>query len=158
MAATLEVVAHWDGGYRCHLPVRQFEIVVDEPASAGGGDSGPMPTEVFLASLASCFTLSLYHAARKRSIELPDLSVKVTGRYKGLRFEHITVEATSSLPSEQLQALIEPAIRTCYVSQTLKEQPEIAYVVSSGPDDRTGETGTADTGISVTPGIPPPPS
>jgi len=130
MTATLEVVAHWDGGYRCHLPVRQFEIVVDEPPSAGGTDGGPMPTELFLASLASCFTLSLYHAARKRSIELPDLSVRVAGRYKGLRFEHITVEASSSLPREQLQALIEPAIRICYVSQTLKEQPEIAYVAS----------------------------
>ena len=97
MAATLEVVAHWDGGYRCHLPVRQFEIVVDEPAGAGGTDSGPMPTELFLASLASCFTLSLYHAARKRSIVLPDLSVRVSGRYKGLRFEHITVEASSGV-------------------------------------------------------------
>ena len=139
MAATLEVVAHWDGGYRCHLPVRQFEIVVDEPASAGGSNSGPMPTEVFLASLASCFTLSLYHAARKRSIELPDLSVKVTGRYKGLRFEHITVEASSTLPREQLQALVEPAIRTCYVSQTLKERPEIAYEVSESPVDPAGD-------------------
>ncbi|HEY8201486.1 MAG TPA: OsmC family protein [Actinomycetota bacterium] len=132
MAATLEVVAHWDGAYRCHLPVRQFEIVVDEPPGAGGTDGGPMPTEIFLASLASCFTLSLYHVARKRSIELPDLSVRVTGRYKGLRFDHITVEASSTLPHEQLQALIEPAIRVCYVSQTLKHQPEMAYVASEG--------------------------
>jgi uncharacterized OsmC-like protein len=101
-----------------------------------------MPTELFLASLASCFTLSLYHAARKRSIELPDLSVRVTGRYKGLRFEHITVEASSSLPREQLQALVEPAIRTCYVSQTLKERPEIAYEVAhrpTPPGDRAGD-------------------
>jgi uncharacterized OsmC-like protein len=146
MAATLEVVAHWEGGYRCRLPVRQFEIVVDEPPSAGGADSGPMPTELFLASLASCFTLSLYHAARKRSIELPDLSVRVSGRYKGLRFEHITVEASSTLPPEQLQTLVEPAIRTCYVSQTLKEQPEIAYVVSVRSEG------------SLTPGSPLPPS
>jgi putative redox protein len=130
VGADLEVVAHWEGGYRCRLPVRQFEIIVDEPPSAGGTDTGPMPTELFLSSLASCFTLALYHAARKRSIELPDLSVKVAGRYKGLRFEHITVEVSSTHPREQLETLIEPAIRYCYVSQTLKEQPQLTYGVS----------------------------
>jgi putative redox protein len=140
--ASLEVVAHWEGGYRCRLPVRQFEIVVDEPPSAGGTDTGPMPTELFLSSLASCFTLSVYHAARKRSIELSDLSVRVSGRYKGLRFEHITVEVVSTHPREQLETLIEPAIRYCYVSQTLKERPTVEYVVAEGP---------------LTPGPPPPP-
>lgn len=142
MGANLEVVAHWEGGYRCRLPVRQFEIIVDEPPSSGGTDTGPMPTELFLSSLASCFTLSLYHSARKRSIELPDLSVKVAGRYKGLRFEHITVEISSTHPREELETLIEPAIRTCYVSQTLKERPHVTYVVSQGP---------------LTAGSPPPP-
>jgi putative redox protein len=139
----LEVVAHWEGGYRCHLPVRQFELVVDEPATAGGTDSGPMPTELFLSSLASCFTLSVYHAARKRSIELPDLSVTARGRYKGLRFEHITVEVTSTLPRDELEPLMEPAIRTCYVSQTLKAEPEVEYVIAPA---------------AVTPGSLPPPS
>lgn len=142
MAGTLEVVAHWEGGYRCTLPVRQFEITVDEPPSAGGTDTGPMPTEVFLASLASCFTLSVYHAARKRSIELPDLSVRVSGLYKGLRFDRLTVEVTSTHPREEMETLIEPAIRYCYVSQTLRNQPEVEYVVADGP---------------VTPAPPPPP-
>ena len=142
MGADLEVVAHWEGGYRCRVPVRQFEIVVDEPPSAGGTDAGPMPTELFLSSLASCFTLSVYHAARKRSIELPDLSVRVRGRYRGLRFERITVEVASTHPRDELQALIEPAIRTCYVSQTLRERPDVEYVLSEGP---------------LTPGSPSPP-
>jgi uncharacterized OsmC-like protein len=139
MGDNLEVVAHWEGGYRCRLPIRGHEIIVDEPLSVPGGtDKGPMPTEVFLASLASCFTLSMYHAARKRSIELPDLEVRARGRYLGLRFEHLTVEVSSSCPREQLQALIEPAIRYCYVSQTLKHQPGIEYVAveADKPGDR----------------------
>lgn len=130
MGEDLVVVAHWDEGYRCTLPVRQFEIVVDEPLSAGGTDSGPMPTELFLASLASCFCLAVYHAARKRSIEIPDMEVKVTGRYQGLRFDHLRVEVASSLDREKLQALIEPAINYCYVSQTLKKEPEVEYIVA----------------------------
>ena len=112
------------------MPVRQFEIVVDEPPSAGGDDTGPTPTELFLTSLASCFTLALYHAGRKRSIELPDLEVKVTGKYLGLRFNHIIVEVASSLDRQKLESLIEPAIKYCYVSQTLKIEPKIEYVLA----------------------------
>jgi uncharacterized OsmC-like protein len=143
MGDILEVVGHWEGGYRCRVPIRGHEIIVDEPPNAGGTDAGPMPTELFLASLASCFTLSVYHVARKRSIELPDLSVTAKGRYLGLRFEHITVEVSSSHPPDELQALIEPAIRFCYVSQTLKHEPEIEYLIADIPP--------------VTPGSPPPP-
>jgi uncharacterized OsmC-like protein len=126
----LVVVAHWDKGYRCTLPIRQFEVVVDEPPSAGGTDTGPTPTEFFLASLASCFALSVYHAARKRSIEIPDMEVKVTGRYLGLRFESITVEVASSLDRSELEALMKPAINYCYVSQTLKYEPKVDYVLA----------------------------
>lgn len=124
------VVAHWDRRYRCTVPVRQFEIVVDEPPSAGGDDTGPTPTELFLTSLASCFTLALYHAGRKQSIELPDLEVKVTGKYLGLRFNHIIVEVASSLDRQKLESLIEPAIKYCYVSQTLKIEPKMEYVLA----------------------------
>jgi putative redox protein len=131
VAEDLVVVAHWDQRYRCTVPVRQFELVVDEPPSAGGDDTGPTPTELFLASLASCFTLAVYHAARKRSIELPDLEVKVTGKYLGLRFNHIVVEVASSLDREQLVSLIEPAVKYCYVSQTLKHEPKVEYILAA---------------------------
>jgi putative redox protein len=50
---TLSVEATWEGGYRCTVAARQHRMVVDEPAGAGGGDSGPQPSEVLLASLAS---------------------------------------------------------------------------------------------------------
>jgi putative redox protein len=130
VAGDLVVVAHWDAGYRCTVPVRQFDIVVDEPPSVGGTDHGPTPTEFFLASLASCFALAVFHASKKRSIEMPDLEVKVTGKYLGPRFNHIVVEVASSLAREELESLIEPAIKYCYVSQTLKNQPKVEYVLA----------------------------
>ena len=34
--------------------VRGHRVVVDQPADAGGQDSAPTPTELFVASLASC--------------------------------------------------------------------------------------------------------
>ena len=128
--AELELTARWEGGYRMAVDVRGFELRSDEPGPAGGENTGPMPTELFLASLATCFGSSVVHAARKRGIELPDVAVRVIGTYQGLRFARLRVEVTSSYPAELLQPLIERASSYCYVSNTLRGSPEIEYVIA----------------------------
>jgi organic hydroperoxide reductase OsmC/OhrA len=75
---------------------------------------------VFLASIASCFTLALSYASRKRSIELTDLSVTVTGRYDGLRFSSVHVRASVGAPVEDLDRLMLAAERVCYVTNSLR--------------------------------------
>ena len=122
---TLSVEATWDGGYRCTVASRQFRIRIDEPVKAGGEDSGPQPSEVFLASLAGCFTLALYHVAKKRNIELPDITVTATGTYEGPGFGHLAVAVKSGADREVLEALIEPAKRVCYVSNTLRNVSDV---------------------------------
>ncbi len=89
-----------------------------------------MPTELFLASLASCFGMAVVHAGRKRGIDLPDVAVKVTGTYEGLRFARIRVEVISSHPREQLEPLLERAVSYCYVSNTLLHQPQMEFVIA----------------------------
>lgn len=122
---TLSVEAAWEGGYRCTVASRQFRIRIDEPENAGGGDTGPQPSEVFLASLAGCFTLALYHVAAKRSIELPDIAVTATGFYEGPGFARLALEVKSSAGREVMEPLLEPARRVCYVSNTLRNVSEV---------------------------------
>ena len=121
----LTVEATWEGGYRCTVASRQFRIRIDEPEKAGGGDTGPQPSEVFLASLAGCFTLAIYHVAAKRSIELPDITVRATGVYEGTGFGRLAVEVQSDAPREVLEKLLEPAKRVCYVSNTIRNVSEV---------------------------------
>jgi putative redox protein len=128
----MEVTAYWEGGYRCRMPVRAFEVRADEPPDCGGDDAGPTPTELFLSSLASCFTMAVAHAARKRGVELADLAVRVQGHYQGLRFDAITVEVLSSHPPEELDALVERARSYCYVSNTLRNEVRLEFTVSDG--------------------------
>lgn len=125
----MEITAYWEGGYRCRMPVRKFEVVADEPPEAGGTDTGPAPTELFMASLASCFAMAVAHAGRKRGIELADLAVRTRGRYRGLGFDAITVEVISSHPREEMEELVERAISYCYVSNTLRNDVHPEYVV-----------------------------
>lgn len=122
---TLSVEATWEGGYRCTVASRQFRIRIDEPLKAGGEDTGPQPSEVFLASLAGCFTLALYHVAKKRDIELPDITVTATGTYEGPGFARLAVTVQSNADPQILESLIEPAKRVCYVSNTLRHVSDV---------------------------------
>jgi len=102
-----------------------FSLVVDEPVSVGGTGTGPMPTDLLLASVSSCFALALAWAARRSGFDLPDLEVSATGTYDGPRFASLEITVESSLPEDQLRALLEPATRACYVSNTFEHCPEI---------------------------------
>jgi putative redox protein len=131
--ATNSVVARWEGGWRCRVTAGGFDLVVDEPERAGGTGAGPMPTEYFLAAMASCYALALAWAAGKRGITLPDLAVTATGTYDGPRFSRLRLSVTSSAPPGVVERLTEPALRVCYVSNTLAASPPIEITVEGSP-------------------------
>lgn len=119
----------WKGGYQCTVRARHFDVPTDEPPSVGGDDTGPMPTEVFLASLASCFCMAVYHVARKRDIELSSLEVSVSGEYEGPRFRRLRVDVRPGDEIDELQQLLERAFAVCYVSNTLRNPPRLEIAV-----------------------------
>jgi len=49
-----EMEARWVAGEAYEVTVRGHRLVVDQPTDAGGQDSAPTPTELFVASLATC--------------------------------------------------------------------------------------------------------
>lgn len=117
--------ARWAGGWRCDVDAGGFALVVDEPVEVGGSGAGPMPTDLLLAALSSCYALALAWAARRSGFELPDLTVHATGSYHGQTFSALTLTVVSSAPAEQLTPLLGPASRVCYVSNTIAGSPPI---------------------------------
>jgi putative redox protein len=116
------VSAAWEPGpLRCDVAVDGFSIPVDEPVSVGGTGAAPQPTGLFLASLASCFTLALVHSAAKRGIALRRVRVDVVGDYAGRRFDvvHLVVDLVGP-NSKELSELLSAAERVCYVTNTLR--------------------------------------
>jgi uncharacterized OsmC-like protein len=113
---------------------RGHVLRADEPPEAGGEDTGPMPTELLAAGLASCFAAAVAWAAAKRRIPLADLEVDVTphrapGEPRHGRYE---VVVRSSTPREELEPAFELATRYCWVSNTLRTPPEIEYRLETG--------------------------
>jgi len=115
------------------VETRGHVIAVDEPVEDGGTNAGVMPTELLAASIASCFCLALAFAAGKRGRELPGLEVGVRRVRAGreLRYERFEVEARAEVPEEELAALMEPARRVCWVSNTLAHGVELSYGYTS---------------------------
>lgn len=123
---TRTVSAEWQGGFKARVTAGRFEILVDEPVTAGGSDGAPQPTDYFLASLASCFTLAMAWTARKHDMKLPGVTVNVTGTYDGPRYSEIAIEVIVDLPADRAKRLIESAQRVCYVTNTLRRPPAIS--------------------------------
>lgn len=130
-----EVVATSVAGYHARVTVRGHEITADEPAADGGTDRGPMPTELLLAALASCYTLALRWAAARRGVDLGRVKVTAVGSYERLRFGEIRLEVAADFPPGEEPALLADASRVCYVSNTLAAGVSVDVTVAGHPVD-----------------------
>lgn len=130
------VSSRWDGGLRAVVDAGGFELVVDEPVTVDGGTGkGPQPTEVLLASVASCMTLAVAWSARKRDVALNGLHVEVTGTYDGPQFSDLRVTVTAQSPTgAELDRLVASAERVCYVTRTLRLGPTVTVVAGPAGD------------------------
>lgn len=63
-------------------------------------------------------------------MHLPDLAVTATGTYDGPRFSRLVLEVATSAPAEVVSPLIKPALRACYVSNTIASSPPIEVVIA----------------------------
>jgi putative redox protein len=140
MAEGLEVTATSQGGFRADVATRGHTVAVDEPVESGGGDEGFMPTELFCGALASCFCLAIGHVARKRSLDVPDLTVTVRSERAGreLRYDRLVVECAASLDDDTLALLMERARPFCWVSNTLAAGVEVEYRRATTGNARSG--------------------
>ena len=129
MTGQRRVSAIWDGGLRAVVDTGRFQLIVDEPESSGGTDRGPQPTDLLLASVVSCFAIAMAYVADKSSADLPDLQVTATGTYDGPRFSAIAISLVSTAERAMLEQLIPQAQRVCYVTNTLRQAPEITVRV-----------------------------
>lgn len=116
------VRAEWLGDYKTNIIIRDtHHINGDEMPQYGGDDTGPMPTELLLAGLASCMCLAVTYMARKQRIEIHDVSVTAWAEkdMKEFRFQQINLRVEGDLPTEEMEKLVNRAKPYCFVSNTL---------------------------------------
>ncbi|MEW6583427.1 MAG: OsmC family protein [Actinomycetota bacterium] len=121
---------HGDGGHRArpHDPRGRA-------ARVGGEDRGPMSTEVLAAALAGCFCVAVPWGARKRRIPVERVRASVRPRRAVGEPRHGSYEALvrTSAPAEVIAPAVDLAKRYCWVTNTLRHPPEIAYRIEQEP-------------------------
>jgi len=90
------------------VQVRDHQLTVDEPLSAGGQDTGPDPQELLAVSLASCtaITMEMYAARKGWDIGPVEVEVEYSPAERGspTRFE-LVMRVPDDLPEQQVERL-----------------------------------------------------
>ena len=132
--ASRRVRVDYEGGDRFRIAVRQHTVTVDQPASDGGEDTAPTPTELFIASLASCVAFYARRFAARHGI--PTEGLAVTAEFSmashPARVGEITLQlhVPVELSPEQQAALL-AVISHCTVHSTLMQPPEVRLALAA---------------------------
>jgi putative redox protein len=124
--------------YTRHLEGKKFEtivgkhrIVTDQLVSDGGGDVGPTPPELLLASLGACaghYAVEYLHA---RNLPLTGLEIWVSASKatNPARLASFRVEVNLPGIEERHQQGLLRAVKACLIHNTLKTSPAIEVEV-----------------------------
>lgn len=117
------------GGDLFEIAIREHLVHVDQPIEDGGSDAAPTPTELFVASLASCVA----HYARRFLVrhDLPTEGLSVAATFtmaeRPARVGEVTVSVTvpEGVPEARRAALL-AVLSHCTVHNSLQQPPEVS--------------------------------
>ncbi len=120
------LVASTDQDYRHTIATGTHQLSADEPVAAGGGDAGPAPYELLLASLGACTAITLRMYAQRKNWELGQFSVslQLLKNHEGDTRIERQLSASAPLDPAQWARLLEIAEKTP-VTLTLKSGAQI---------------------------------
>ena len=119
----MRVSARRQGDTYAHdVSIRDHDVLVDEPRSSGGDDSGPNPQELLAASLASCTAITIEMYAKRKGWDIGELTVDVdyepAQRGSPTKFDMV-MHFSKELPEDQRERLAQIAAK-CPVHRTLE--------------------------------------
>lgn len=112
--------------------IRGHQVLIDQPANAGGSDRGPTPLELVFASLAGCIGTIGRIVAMQQRIALKGMNIKVEGELDtdgllgkpidgrtGFEGISITVDVDADMSDEDKIAFLHEVDARCPVSENL---------------------------------------
>jgi uncharacterized OsmC-like protein len=123
-----------DGADRFRIGVRGHTMSVDQTVADGGDDSGPTPTELFVAGLASCVAFYVRRFLARH--ELPALGLAVTADFDMTAHParvgevRLQIHLPTELSPPRQAALLAVAAH-CTVHNTLLQPPAVAIALAA---------------------------
>lgn len=122
------------GGKKVAAHYRGFDILTDQPASAGGENSAPAPFELFLASLATCAGYFVLTFCQQR--EIPTEGIRLMQRWRRDQQSHmidrmiLEIQLPASFPEKYRSAVVRAA-DLCTVKRHLQNPPDIEVLATT---------------------------
>lgn len=131
----MKVAASQVDGLRFALRSEDHTLVADQRPDSGGGGAGPMPSELFLWSIAACYGQAIAHVAAKMREPLRGLRVEVDGtkHLSAFRFSRVVVAVEAQCEAARLERIAELAKKTCFVTRSISTSVEVLFNLRAKP-------------------------
>ena len=116
------------------ITVRQHIVLTDQPLADGGTDLAPTPTELFVASLASCVAFYARRYLVRHSLPTEGLAVTATfgfaDRPTRVGEIHLSVTVPKGVPDGRRAAMLAVASH-CTVHNSLDHVPRVSVELAA---------------------------
>jgi uncharacterized OsmC-like protein len=117
-----KITTYYKGGMLFESKIGKHTVTIDVPESMGGSDRGPMPPQLFIASLGSCIGAFVAQYCEHNGIDDTDMTVDFTFDKVEDPTRLVNLKATVNLPhgdcSKRVKA-IERVAEHCPVHATI---------------------------------------
>jgi len=117
-------------GFAQEIHAGPHRLHADEPASAGGTDSGPSPYDLLLAALGACTSMTVAMYARRKAWPLDEVTVHL---------RHSKIYATDCAECETKEGMLDRIERDIHFAGQLTEEQrsKLLEIANKCPVHRT---------------------
>lgn len=114
---------------RTEIPVRNLNVVIDEPEERGGTNMGPTPTETAMAALIACTNVIGHKNAKKLGVDLGEITIDADCKFdrRGVLLEEeidvpfpeitLTVNCDTTASQEELTNVGAETAKYCAIAK-----------------------------------------
>ncbi len=114
---------------RTEIPVRDLNVIIDEPIERGGSNLGATPTEMAMSALIACTNVIGHKNARRLGVDLGDVTIDANCQFdrRGVLMEDeidipfpavtLTVNCDTTASQEELTAVGLETAKYCAIAK-----------------------------------------
>ncbi len=118
---------------RTEIPVRDLNVIIDEPIERGGTNLGPAPTEAAMTALIACTNVIGHKNAHRLGVDLGEVSIDADCKFdrRGVLMEEeidvpfpqvtLTVNCTTEASQEELNRVGEETAKYCAIAKLFSQ-------------------------------------
>jgi uncharacterized OsmC-like protein len=129
------------GGDRFDIEIGGHTITVDQPVGNGGEGTAPTPTELLVASLASCVAFYARRYLTRHGLDTEGLAVQAAYQLDDRPARVASMDLQLTVPAGTPQSRIQPLLAVashCTVHNTLRDPPHISITLTEKERAGTG--------------------